>query len=251
MPTATRTTGTTRAAGDETRVSPAEVINRGLLAGTGRYTRLEVTEQAGIPLDHARRLWRAVGFPETRDDQRVFTSADVAALAGAAGLLTAGTLDTDGLVELARPFGHQLSRLAAAQTSFLSDVLGARIAAGHLAEDPASAEQMAAQAVLITEELLPVLERTTVYVWRRHLAAEAGRALLPTATRRQRRIHSCRPRPAPRPRVPATAHLPAAPNPAPGAYRPHPMTGAAGAALERMRRGQETTWATPQRTSCA
>jgi len=41
---------------------------------------------------------------------------------------------------------------------------------------------MAAQAVLITQELLPVLERTTVYVWRRHLAAEAGRALLPAAT---------------------------------------------------------------------
>jgi adenylate cyclase len=123
-----------------------------------------------------------VGFPETDDDQRVFTSADVAALADAAGLLTAGMLDPDGLVELARPFGHLLSRLAAAQTSFLSDVLGARIAAGHLTEDPASGEQMAAQAVRITQELLPVLERTTVYVWRRHLAAEAGRALLPEAT---------------------------------------------------------------------
>ncbi len=47
---------------------------------------------------------------------------------------------------------------------------------------PASGEHMAAQAVRITEELLPVLERTTVYVWRRHLAAEAGRALLPAAT---------------------------------------------------------------------
>ncbi len=112
----------------------------------------------------------------------MFTSADVAALADAAGLLTAGMLDPDGLVELARPFGHLLSRLSAAQTSFLSDVLGARIAAGHLAEDPASGEHMAGQAVLITQELLPVLERTTVYVWRRHLAAEAGRALLLAAT---------------------------------------------------------------------
>ena len=75
-----------------------------------------------------------------------------------------------------------------------------------------------------------MLERTTVYVWRRHLAAEAGRALLPATRRqrRQRRVHSYRPRPAPVP-APAsacTAHLPAAPNPAPGAYRPHPMTGA-------------------------
>ena len=170
------------AAGNETVMSPAEVINRGLLAGHGRYTRLEVADRAGISSEQARRLWRAVGFPEADDDQRVFTSADVAALTDAAGLLNAGMLDPGGLVELARPFGHLLSRLAAAQTGFLSDVLGARIAAGHLVEDPASAEQMAAQAVLITQELLPVLERTTVYVWRRHLAAEAGRALLPAAT---------------------------------------------------------------------
>jgi len=170
------------AGGDETVMSPAEVITRGLLAGHGRYTRLEVADRAGISSEQARRLWRAVGFPEADDDQRVFTSADVAALTDAAGLLTAEILDTGGLGELARPFGHLLSRLAAAQTGFLSDVLGARIAAGHLLEDPASAEHMAAQAVLITQELLPVLERTTAYVWRRHLAAEAGRALLPAAT---------------------------------------------------------------------
>lgn len=88
---------------DETGMSPAEVITRGLLAGHGRYTRLEVADRAGISSEQARRLWRAVGFPEADDDQRVFTSADVAALTDAAGLLTADILDTDGLVELARP----------------------------------------------------------------------------------------------------------------------------------------------------
>ena len=161
---------------------PAEVITRGLLAGDGRYTRLEVAEQAGMELEQARRLWRAVGFPEVDDEQRVFTSADVAALTDAAGLITAGIMDADGVVELARPFGHLLSRLAAAQTSFVSDVLGERIATGQVAEDPQLPAQLAVQAVQITHELLPVLERTTVYVWRRHLATEAGRALLPAVT---------------------------------------------------------------------
>jgi len=113
------------AVGDETGMSPAVVINRGLLAGHGRYTRLEVADRAGISSEQARRLWRAVGFPEADDDQRVFTSADVAALTDAARLFAAEILDTGGLVELGRPFGHLLFRLAAAQTSFLSDVLGA------------------------------------------------------------------------------------------------------------------------------
>jgi len=83
------------------------------------------------------------------------------------------------LVELGLPLGHLLSRLAAAQTGFISEVLGARLAAGRAIEDPQLPDQLAAQAVAITQELLPVLERTTVYAWRRHLATEVGRALLP------------------------------------------------------------------------
>jgi len=97
---------------------PAEVITRGLLAGYGRFSRLEVVERAGMGIEEARRLWRALGFPEVDDEQRVFTSADVAALQDAAGLLTGDIVDTDGLVELARPLGHLLSRLAAAHTGF-------------------------------------------------------------------------------------------------------------------------------------
>jgi len=156
------------------------VITRGLLAGYGRFSRLEVAERAGMGIEEARRLWRALGFPEVGDEQRVFTSADVAALQDAAGLLAGDIMDTDGLVELARPLGHLLSRLAAAHTGFISEVLGARLATGQAVEDPQLPDQLADHAVAITRELLPVLERTTVYAWRRHLATEVGRALLPT-----------------------------------------------------------------------
>ena len=160
--------------------TPAEIIARGLLAGGGRYTRLEVAERAGIALGEARRLWRALGFPEVDDEQRVFTSADVAALTDAAALIAADIVDGDGLVELARPLGNLMSRLAAAETNFISEVLGARIAVGRTAEDPQLPSQLAAQALITTRELLPTLERVTVYAWRRHLAAEVGRALLPS-----------------------------------------------------------------------
>ena len=166
----------------EEELSAAELITRGLLAGEGRYTRLEIAELAGIDADESRRLWRALGFPEADDDQRIFTSADVAALTGAAGLIAAGIVDADAMVELARPLGNLMSRLAAAQTSFISEVLGARIAAGLAAEDPQLPDRLAAQALITTRELLPVLELTTVYTWRRHLAAEVGRALIPNGS---------------------------------------------------------------------
>ena len=166
----------------EDESSPAEAITRGLLAGDGRYTRQEVAERAGIALDEARQLWRALGFPEVDDEQRVFTSADVAALTDAAALIAGDIVDGDGLVELARPLGNLMSRLAAAQTNFISEVLGARIAEGRTAEDPQLPGQLAAQALITTRELLPILERATVYAWRRHLAAEVGRALFPNGS---------------------------------------------------------------------
>lgn len=164
----------------EEETTAAELITRGLLAGRGRYTRLEVVERAGLALDEARRLWRALGFPEVDDEQRIFTSADVAALTGAAGLIADDIVDPDALVELARPLGNLMSRLAAAQTNFISETLGARIAAGMVSEDPDLPDRLAAQALITTQELLPVLELTTLYTWRRHLAAEVGRALFPS-----------------------------------------------------------------------
>lgn len=162
-------------------LSPAELIARGLLAGKGRYTRLEVAERAGISPDQARRLWRALGFAEVGDDQEIFTGADVDALRAANALLTAGLVDDDTMVDLARPLGNLMSRLAAAQTNFISEVLGARIADGFTAEDPELPSRLASHALVVTQELLPTLELTTTYAWRRHLAAEIRRALIPEA----------------------------------------------------------------------
>lgn len=175
------TADTADAAGDLAvdEALPAELVARGLLVGEGRYTRLEVAERAGTTPAEARRLWRALGFPQADDDERVFTGADVAALAEAMDLVNDGIVDGDALVELARPLGNLMSRLAAAQTTFISEVLAARIAAALPAEDPELPRLLATQARAAVRELLPMLELTTIYAWRRHLAAEVERALIP------------------------------------------------------------------------
>jgi len=159
-------------------LAAGQVLAGELLAGQGCYTRARVAERAGVSLEQARRLWRAAGFAEVDDESRVFTDVDVAALTDVATLTSAGLVDPDGAVALARPVGHLLSRLAAAQIGLVTEVVGEHLnsplAAG---ETP---EQAAARAAQFTQQLLPVLERTTLYVWRRHLATEAGRALIPT-----------------------------------------------------------------------
>lgn len=163
----------------EENLAPAELISQGLLSGEGQYTRVEVAERSGASLDEARQLWRALGFPEVGDDQRVFTSADIAALSHATALVKLGVVDSDALVELARPLGNLMSRLASAQTGFISEIMGSRITAGLSVDDPQMPRELAVQALKTSRELLPVLELTTVYAWRRHLAAEAGRVLIP------------------------------------------------------------------------
>ena len=40
-------------------------------------TSAEVAEKAGVSLEQAKRLWRALGFPEIGDDQAFFDEADV------------------------------------------------------------------------------------------------------------------------------------------------------------------------------
>ncbi len=44
---------------------PAEVITWGLLAGHGRFTRVEVAEQARMGIEETRRLWWALGSPKS------------------------------------------------------------------------------------------------------------------------------------------------------------------------------------------
>ena len=55
-----------------------EALERLLLDGPRRYTRLQVAELSGMAPERTQRLWRALGFPDAADDDPAFTDADVA-----------------------------------------------------------------------------------------------------------------------------------------------------------------------------
>lgn len=140
-------------------------LERNLLGGSRRYTRVEVAEQTGVPLDRAQRLWRALGFPDAADDDVVFTDLDVQALKTVQELVELGLLDEETQLATTRAMGQTLSRLAEWQVSVLTRVLN---------DLDANSPEVAAEAA---RELVPVLEGLIGYVWRRHLAAAAARAL--------------------------------------------------------------------------
>jgi adenylate cyclase len=134
-----------------------------LLGGERRYNRAQVAEKAGVPDERAQVLWRALGFADVEDGVVAFTDRDVWALKTVQRLGEQGWLDDEAQVAMTRALGQSLARLADWQLAAVGSMI-----------DPDSAGD---QALSRARELVPVVEDLMGYVWRRHLAATAGRAL--------------------------------------------------------------------------
>jgi adenylate cyclase len=143
-------------------ISPAD-IERELLGGPRSYTRLEIAELANVPVEHAQELWRALGFADVEDGVPAFTERDAWALRTVDELGKQGWLDDRMQVAMARALGQSLARLADWQLAAIGSMV-----------DPDTA---ADAAMGRAQHLVPVVEDLIGYVWRRHLAAAAARAL--------------------------------------------------------------------------
>ena len=150
-----------------------EALERLLLGGPRRYTRLQVAELSGMPLERTQRLWRALGFADSADDALAYSEADIAALHTLRALIDSGFVGPDTEATIARAMGQALSRLADWQTDMLADVLVG-------AAEKAGTEPTPDAAVEAARLLLPLLRDVQDYVWRRHLAANADRLLAAT-----------------------------------------------------------------------
>ncbi|MEU4192855.1 adenylate/guanylate cyclase domain-containing protein [Kribbella sp. NPDC026611] len=139
-------------------------FERTLLGGERKFTRIEVSERAGISIARAERMWHALGFATVPDDEIAFTDDDVEALRLVAALEDDGFIQPEVESSLARKLGQTQSRLASWQSAMFLEFLGG----SKLAAD---------EAIEVAGLLLPAMERLQTYVWRRHLAAAAGRSV--------------------------------------------------------------------------
>jgi adenylate cyclase len=138
-------------------------LERELLGGERRWTRQQVSERSGVPYEHANALWRALGFADVGEDAVAFTDRDVWALQTVDRLGAEGWLDEAAQIAMTRALGQSLARLAEWQLA----------ATGSMIDSDATEVQALERAT----ELVPVVEDLIGYVWRRHLAAVAGRLL--------------------------------------------------------------------------
>ena len=154
----------------ETSTPFAERLERIVLGGPRRYTRVQVEERTGVSRQRSERLWRALGFADVDDDQVVFTDADVEALQLIDGFVRVGYVDSTIEAAAARAAAQSLSRLAEWEIGLLNDFVVAQFQVGKAEADEATV-------LSFTETILPVMERVHSYIWRRHIASLAGRAL--------------------------------------------------------------------------
>lgn len=133
------------------------------------FNAAELAEATGVDLEKARRLWRALGFPE-HGAATAFTRSDGQALSTLVGLVDSGLIDFDLAVHLTRAVGQTMARLSDWEVSaLLTRVL-------ELARDQTEDDDDTLSIGLrMIEEFSEPFEELLLYVWRRHLAAAVAR----------------------------------------------------------------------------
>ncbi len=145
-----------------------EELEKVILGEVPGLTSDEVAAAAGVTVEQARRLWRALGFPDA-GEEAAFTAADLNALSTLVGAVEAGAIDFDTAVRLTRAVGQTMARLADWQVATLS----ARVE--HLEAGEEATGSRIGSALRLADQVGVPFETLLIYSWRRHLAAAVGR----------------------------------------------------------------------------
>jgi adenylate cyclase len=135
-----------------------------------RFGMDDVARVSGLDVQQLHAYWRALGFPEAMDGERLLTESDVEMLSTVVTFIADGSLDPEVALQMARVIGSALDRIAAAQV----DALVSRLTSSTDTDTTAQRRR--------TVELAALMPRILEFVWRRQLAAAARRRMLRSAT---------------------------------------------------------------------
>lgn len=138
-----------------------------LLGGERSLHRREVAASAGVSLLSARKIWRALGFPNLGDADKAFTPNDEVALRSIIDLVRAGKLTEDAAISLTRAVGQMTDRIVVWQVEAMVEDL--------VAQRGLSDAQARQELVATLPDLVEPLQDLLVYAWRRQLAAGVQR----------------------------------------------------------------------------
>ncbi|HLX89165.1 MAG TPA: adenylate cyclase regulatory domain-containing protein, partial [Acidimicrobiales bacterium] len=149
------------------------VADRTLVPAAQRYTEEEVSWRSGMPVELARKFWRALGFSDVDPGERIFTDLDVEAIIIINEMLALGVADIDSALQLARVIGSSMARIAEAEVS--PAMTGGAAIGVTAAEDSVLSADLF---VRLADRTLPAMAQLLEFAWRRHVQAATRRAML-------------------------------------------------------------------------
>ncbi|GAA1180848.1 adenylate cyclase [Nesterenkonia xinjiangensis] len=138
-----------------------------LLGAERTLTYREMAAELGVSTHAARRLWRALGFPNLDDDVKAFTDADVEALSTMIDLVREGHLNEETAISLTRSVGQMTDRMVVWQIEALVE--------DKIANQRLSDAKARTQVVETLPELIGPIQQLMGYTWRRQLSAALQR----------------------------------------------------------------------------
>lgn len=145
----------------------AKALEARLLGGERKLRRREVAAGAGLSVLSARKLWRALGFPNLGDEDVAFTERDQAALSTIVDLVRSGKLTEEAAISVTRAVGQMTDRMVVWQIEALVE---------DLSHEQGISDAMARK-YLVSQlpSLVDALEEMLVYSYRRQLNAGVQR----------------------------------------------------------------------------
>lgn len=132
-----------------------------LLGGERSMNRKDAAHAGGLSILNARKIWRAMGFPNLRAEEIYFTHQDSEALGRISELVKEGELTEEAALSLVRAMAQMTDRMVVWQVEAMAEDLV--VNSGY--SDPAARQEL----LRILPRLTPALEELLVYSWRRQL----------------------------------------------------------------------------------
>jgi adenylate cyclase len=150
---------------------PLLAVDRLLMPGEPRYDVNEVAEHGGTDVETAKRLWRALGFPDVAPGVTAFTDRDIAMLRTATRDLN--PMNAVNLLRTARVISASLARVAEVEADLIGDEI-ARLRLAGVADADAAELLLNAIDWPTVQELIDYVHRLQLRaaVWRRLARAD-------------------------------------------------------------------------------
>ncbi|WP_248123034.1 adenylate/guanylate cyclase domain-containing protein [Micrococcus lacusdianchii] len=161
-----------RAAAGRPRRTPAPVtqpgwtsamrtLDAGLVVGPRAISRREAARRLGVTAGAARRISRALGYPDVPDEETVFSEEDLDAFDAVLQLVREGILNEDTAVSLARSVGQMTDRMVVWQIEALVE--------DQISSEGRTDPEARRAAVDLLPEIISPLEKVMQVVYRRQL----------------------------------------------------------------------------------